>query len=249
MSYSKTKIFGDIGKGIKKYNALDGYKTALDTILSEWVALLNDTEGERVLLNAAGIQNADDQATLDGEMTAVVDILESFLLDEIRSDLVVPEEDIDEILDALEDAMNAASPPDTVLQNTVSATVPVADADNTGNGTMGAVSTNQQVHDDCDFVIECYNIDTPGSELWYVSNNLEEEFDAVTTGVAFTNTKYGIGFTITAGGVDFAVGDRFTFQTSISVKSKFQTLFVTQWDKALPSAGAGLNTVDEALAT
>jgi hypothetical protein len=47
----------------------------------------------------------------------------------------------------------------------------------------------------------------------------------------------------------FAVGDRFTFSTSISAKGKFQYFFVQQYGKSLPSAASGSETVNESWAS
>ena len=47
----------------------------------------------------------------------------------------------------------------------------------------------------------------------------------------------------------FAVGDKLNFTTTVTTPGKFQTFFVEEFDRALPSESTGNETVDEAWAT
>ena len=70
MAYNKTVIFQNIGKAIKKFNKIDaastGFKAVLDSVMSELVALYNDSEGERRILNLFSNANRSDQAAAIG---------------------------------------------------------------------------------------------------------------------------------------------------------------------------------------
>lgn len=247
MAYALQKTFETFGKIIKRYNTIETHRAAMDVIMSEWVTLLNNTAGERAMLNQGIYQDTADQIQYEDQKDANKTLAEYWLQNEIATDLAVSDyTDNDECLDALSDQMTSDG--DSVLENTVAASAPAADPDNTGNGTCAIGATTQFIHHNRYFTLECYNADTVGAELWTVVCNDDDDVGTATTGVAFTSTKYGFTLTITAGGVNFAVGDRFTFTTTITVQSKFQTFFVEQFDTALPSVPAA-NTVNEAWAT
>lgn len=249
MAYNINKIFeSGLGKGIAQYNLLDALKTDLDTALSEWATFLcGGTEGERELLAAVSNYYLECVGTINAMMSDIISRLRVYMLTEILSDLNVPENNLTQVLDALTDAMEEAG--HTVLANTVSASTPVEDPDNTGGkvaGEMSAVGTTQYIHDDCDFSAVCYDNGTQDAELWRIRNNLESNLGTATTGVLFENEKYGISFTISAGNLPWEIGDRITFYTSIDMKKLWQTFFVTQWHTALPD---GLEDVLEVWAT
>lgn len=248
MAYALAKTFETFGKIIKRYNTVETHRAAMDVIMGEWVTLLNNTEGERAMLNQGIQQDTVDQTQYEDQKDADVTLAEYWLQNEIATDLAVSENtDNDEVLDSLCDQMTNDA--DSVLQNTVAASVPAVDPENVGNGTCAINATTQQIHHNRYFTLECTDISGgAGAELWSVICNGDDNVGTATTGVAFTSALFGFTLTVTAGGVNFAVGDRFKFTTTITVQSKFQTFFVEQFDTALPSVAAG-NTVAEALAT
>jgi hypothetical protein len=268
MAYNKTKIFTALGKGIKKFNMLRStFKPYLETVQTEWVALLNDTDGERRLLNVISALNASDQSQLDAIQSAVKAALSGFMKDEIRLDLSVTQKTLSQIIDLLYDAMIDQTPDDTVLQNICAVTnsqggaVPLADNDNTGNGTCSTPSLTQQCHDLVNVELECYDATVPAKFYVRLSfrGGVSINIGTATSGVAFSTLAlyqagsipidWGFSFTLTAGGVAWAVGDKWYFSTSITTPGKFQYYFVQEWHRALPSAVSPAQTIDEAWAT
>ena len=109
MAYNKTVIFQNIGKGVKKFNKIaaptTGFKATLDSIMSEIVALYNDSEGERKVLNLFSNANKSDQATLDSIKSQTASIIGSYLTTDVREDLSVVGSTSSAVLEALYDAM------------------------------------------------------------------------------------------------------------------------------------------------
>lgn len=200
MAYNKTTTFQNIGKGIKKLNKIDasstGFKAVLDTVMSEIVALLNDSEGERRILNLFSNANRSDQATLDSIKSQTVSIVSSFLTSVVREDLSVVGSTSAAVIDALADAMEDNS--DTVKENTVSVTTPAADNDNAGNGTMSTPSTTQRAHDNNDFEATCIDATTEGAEHWSVVCSRLGSLGTAISGTEFASVTAGVSFTITA---------------------------------------------------
>ena len=167
MAYDKTTTFQNVGKGVKKFNKIDapstGFKAVLDALMGEIVALYNDSEGERRILNLFSNANRSDQAALDSVKSQTVSIVSGFLTTVIREDLSVVSSTAAAVIDALADAMEDAS--DTVKENTVAVSTPAADNDNAGNGTMSAPSSTQQVRDNNDFEATCIDATTEGAEV------------------------------------------------------------------------------------
>jgi hypothetical protein len=262
VAYNKTKIFTSIGKGIKKFNMIRAtFKPYLETVQTEWVALLNDTDGERRLLNVVAALNASDQSQLDGMQAAVKAALSDFMKDEVRLDLSVTQKTLGQVIDLLYDAMIDQTPDDTVLQNIVAVTTPAADNDNAGNGTCSTPSLTQQCHDLVNVELECYDATVPAKFYVRLSfrGGASINIGTATSGVAFSTLAlyqagsipidWGFSFTLAAGGTPWAVGDKWYFSTSITTPGKFQYYFVNEWNKALPSAVSPAQTVDEAWAT
>lgn len=81
----------------------------------------------------------------------------------------------------------------------------------TGNGTLGSEVTFPATVTET-WTIKCTSATTVGAEVWSVTGSVSGALASATTGVAYTNGK--IGFTITAGTVNFAVNDAFTLATT-----------------------------------
>jgi hypothetical protein len=200
MAYNKTVIFQNIGKGIKKFNKLDapttGFKATLDAIMSEIVALYNDSEQERKILNLFSNANRSDQQTLDSIKSMTVSIIATYLTTVVREDLSVVGSTSSAVLEALFDAMEDAA--DSVKENTVSATTPAADNDNAGNGTVSSVATTQQCRDNNDFELTCTDASTKGSERWSVTASRLGGLGTAVTAEEFESESAGVKFTISA---------------------------------------------------
>jgi len=200
MAYNKTTIFQNIGKGIKKFNKIDapstGFKALLDTVMGEIVALYNDSEGERRILNFFSNANRSDQAALDSVMNRTVSIVSSFLTTVVREDLSVVGSTSAAVLEALADAMEENS--DTIKQNTIAITGPTADADNAGNGEMIPPGYNQQARDNNDFEVTCIDATTEAGEHWSVTCSKLGSLGTAVTGTEFESETAGISFTINA---------------------------------------------------
>lgn len=82
-----------------------------------------------------------------------------------------------------------------------------ADVGNTGNGTVGSVTAGSDAVPET-ITLTCTNDAVSGSEVFSVVGSRSGNLGSATVGVAFTSDY--INLTITAGGVDFAVGDIFT---------------------------------------
>jgi hypothetical protein len=92
-------------------------------------------------------------------------------------------------------------------------TTPVADPGNTGDGTMGTMSAIDQ--DPLTSVVETWTVTCTDATLpatFAVVGSVSGALADATAGVAYTNAH--VGFTITAGGTAFIVGDSFTFDTT-----------------------------------
>ena len=98
--------------------------------------------------------------------------------------------------------------------NTGEATTPVADGGNTGNGTMGAVTTGPTTTSEL-WTVTCNDDAVSGSEVFSVTGSVSGLQTAeATAGVLYVSDNGEVVFTITAGGTDFVVGDEFTFETT-----------------------------------
>lgn len=262
MAYNAEKIFAALGKGIKKFNMIRStLKPYLETVQTEWIPLLNDTNGERRLLNVVAALNASDQSQLDGMQDTVKAALEDFMKDEIRLDLSIVQGTLNKVIDALVDAMQDAT--DTVLEDTFDAVEVTYDNDNDGDGTLSAPALTQQAHDDVNVELECYDITTTGSEKWYVRLSFRSGtsiyLGIATTAVEFDTADlyaagsipidWGFSFTVGVGLPAWAVGDKIYFSTSIDAPGKFQYFFVNELHRALPSDSTPSETIDEDWAT
>ncbi len=200
MAYNKTTTFQNTGKGIKKLNKVDtpstGFKAVLDSVVSEIIALYNDSEGERRILNLFSNANRSDQAALDSIKSQTVSIVSSFLTTVVREDLSVVGSTSAAVIDALADAMEDAS--DTVKENTVSISGPTADNDNAGNGTLHPPGNTQQARDDNDIEVTCIDATTESEEHWSVVCSKLGSLGTAVSGTTFESESAGISFLIEA---------------------------------------------------
>lgn len=106
----------------------------------------------------------------------------------------------------------------------LSATTPVPGGANVGTGVMGPVSVGANTRTET-WIVTCANAATPGSEVWNVTGSVSGPQAQATTGVAYSilNT---LGFSITAGGTGFAVGDTFTFRTTRDPGTKIKDILL-----------------------
>lgn len=244
MSYN-TRFFANLGKGIAQWYELQQSKENIETILEEWVSLLNDTIGERVLLADAATLTQDTKEDIEGLRDAVVDIVENYINGEMKNDLFidVSGKDTQDVLDRLDDAMFTAG--DTVLESYGLVSTPTADEENAGGSVCSITDQTQQLHDEIDYSIECFNDDTPGAELWYVRNTDDDLRGQATTGIEYEDELYGVSFMISGIAV---VDDRHYFHTEISGIGLIQYYCVENHDVALQNAASGLNTISDDLA-
>ncbi len=101
-------------------------------------------------------------------------------------------------------AANINQPVYATDDSTVTLTPPVAgsmDAGNTGNGTIGSITTSNSVA----IVPGDYIITLTSSSAFTVTDPLGRALPAGTVGTAYS--EEGVGFTLTAGGTAFAAGD------------------------------------------
>jgi len=96
------------------------------------------------------------------------------------------------------------------------ATPPVKDPENTGDGTAGAVTLDQRYVRSEVWTVKCDDPSTPaGSEKWTVSGTKSGVCVKATTGVAYSSgASGGVSFTITGGATAFAKDDSFKFWTT-----------------------------------
>ncbi len=178
----------------------------------------------------------------DAEVASAADYIVRVVTEEIASTFTT----VEEVIADLADRMTADA--QSVDANAVSATTPVADPDNIGGGTLGAVAVDQMVRTQS-FRVECVNADTTGAELWEVHASTDGLLpDRVTTGVAYASALGGVSFTISASGADFAVGDIFTFDTTSSEEGTLQSFFRDAFAAALPANATSAETINDALA-
>ena len=200
MAYNKTTIFQNIGKGVKKFDKIDtpstGFKAELDLVMGEIVALYNDSEGERRILNLFSNANRSDQAALDSMKSQTISIVSSYLTTVVREDLSVVGSTAAAVIDALTDAMEDNS--DTVKQNTLSMTGPAADNDNAGNGTMHPPGYTQQARDNNDIEVTCIDATTEGEEHWSAVCSRLGSLGTAVSGTTFESETAGISFLIEA---------------------------------------------------
>lgn len=115
----------------------------------------------------------------------------------------------------------------------------------TGNGTIALEATQMAIWDD--IRIECTSAGTAGSEKWRIYTRTKGQIAGssglITTAVEFDpasdnniNDLVGLKVTITAGGVNFVVGDTFEFQTMSNDTGVFQTYFRDKLERVLPCA-------------
>lgn len=94
-----------------------------------------------------------------------------------------------------------------------SATTPAAGDDNTGGGTISAVTVSDDDTLTENWTLECTSAGATG--VFSVTGSVSGDIGDATVGTAFSDaTGTGIGFTITDGSPDFQEGDTFTFSTT-----------------------------------
>jgi len=198
MSYDKTVMFQNIGKAIKKYNKIDepstGFKAVLDSVMGETVALYNDSEAERRVLNLFSNANRSDQSALDSIKNQTVSIVSSYLTTAVREELSVVGSTSASAISALADAMEDNS--DAVKENTVAVAGPFADNDNEGNGMLEDIETTQQARDNNDFEATCIDATTEGSEHWSVVCSKLGGLGTAVSDSVFSSESAGVSFKI-----------------------------------------------------
>ncbi len=211
MAYNRNEIFQAIGKFIGRFNYLQDVYEDLDVIWDEQIDVLDVSTETRELLNRAADTQEDQRETVKDMKTATKADVTSYITTELREMLgVVKANDVDEVLDALADAMYLQSPPDYVLANVIPPPEePPAggpdtkfDIDNGGVG-LGYVTDfhAQQTHQDVEFVAEVISVTgTPGEESWSLkckkTNGVVENLGTFLTGDTFESRKYGKAFRI-----------------------------------------------------
>lgn len=221
MAYNRDKIFSNIGKRIAVWYEYEDLLDQLELAREQQITLLDDSEDEGDWLTTVLQTYADHKDTIEGMRTDIVADVTEYLLTGVRQDLQVVPRSVDEVLDELEDQMYLND--DCVLEDVI---VPLAsdpptgaslyaDIDCYGSLRVTMAVTGQQVHDFYDFEAVCYDISAgAGNELWEVKahNNLEEgtvseSLGTLTTGVSFTNFKYGLVLTLNRVSVIVESGD------------------------------------------
>jgi len=207
VAYDRDEIFKAIGKSIARYNELQTMIVDLETINTEHVVVLNESEYTRDMLNNVMRQRQTDEQRLKSSQTDTASTVSRYLREGVAPMLDVvllgASDPIGKVLDALEDAMYTAAPPDSVECNVIpppelpSPGSPDlrADIDNAGVGALNPYDFHtQQRHAALEFEFQCYEAATPGAELWRVRNDKESDLGTLTTGVLFELQKYGLKF-------------------------------------------------------
>jgi hypothetical protein len=126
----------------------------------------------------------------------------------------------------------------------------------TGDGVVSQWEATQMALDDDDFVLECINADTAGSEQWTIRTRLRglipRTSGLITTGVAFPAADVqdlaGFSITIGAGATGYAVGDTFELKTRSNDQGLFQSFFRDAYERFLPYVLDGTETIPDTLA-
>lgn len=209
MAYDKTTTFQNIGKAVKKFNKIDepstGFKAVLDTVMGEIIALYNDSENERRILNLFSNANRSDQSSLDSMKSQTVSIVSSFLATVVREDLSVVGSTSAAVIEALADAMEDNS--DTVKENTLDITDAVPDNDNAGNGQITSPVATQDARDNNDFEVTCIDTTTEAGEHWTVVCSKLGNLGTAVTGTTFESEAAGVSFDLEAREDITEVGD------------------------------------------
>jgi hypothetical protein len=92
----------------------------------------------------------------------------------------------------------------------LSATVPLPDRNNTGNGVINDVAVNPNAKSEC-WSVECI---TEDGGTFSVTGTVSGKQSNATVGSAYTSNDSEIFFTIADGSTDFEIGDTFTFCTT-----------------------------------
>ena len=209
MAYDRDEIFQAVGKFIARFNFLETVKASLETVWTQQIGELNESDETRALLERAADTQVDQQDTIDDMKAAVKADITEYITTELREMLdVVPANDVVAVLDALQDAMYLAD--DTVFQQTHPAPVAIGsgeadtrfDIDNAGVGRIGWIYFHdQQTHDDVEFLFKCISITgVIGAETWSLSckksNGTVEELSTFISGDSFQSEKYGLDIAI-----------------------------------------------------
>jgi len=208
-NYDRDDIFKPIGKSIARFNELVIQEADQETIFSEQITESNESVETRNFLKDIMDERARLRDKFETMRTEAVEAVIGYLTTGVAEMLdVIPlgvEDLLAEVLDALEDAMylngdkvdcQVVLPPESPPPGAPDTN---ADIDNQGVGSMIVADTYpQQVHDELDWEIECFNDAVEGSELWTVKNDKEDGLGTLTTGVLFSDAaeKYGHTFQI-----------------------------------------------------
>ena len=243
------EIFQDLGLFVRQATMYGSDVPAL--IAAESVmkrSQLDDGDERLETLGRAVAQDAQNTQLIEALVDGEVQVVETYLLDHVKPTIQAAGASGAEVLaDLAEQMIENCTPAQYVLRNEVALDGSVAaDSDNSGNGTLGSVATSQYLAAQR-FTVECVDAGTVGSEVWSVTGSVSGTLDNATTGVAYTDSNAYLQFTITAGGVDFAVGDKFYFYLSCTER-RFQTFLRDQFGVVMPSVATGSETIEEAWA-
>jgi len=185
---------------------------------------------------------------VEGLANNEISVVTTYILDHVKAAIQAAGSSAKEVLEDLAEQMvEVCSPAQYVLQNTLAQDGAVAaDSDNTGDGTLGSVALDQRIPAQR-FTAECTDASAAGSEYWKVTGSVSGALQTAQTGVAYEDTNIGLAFTITAGGTDFAVGDKFYFYVTC-VERRFQTWFRDWFGVVMPAVATGSETIQESWA-
>jgi adhesin/invasin len=106
-----------------------------------------------------------------------------------------------------------ASPYITGMGEGLSATTPMADPNNVGNGVMSAVSVSSTTQSEI-WSVTC-TAEAPNSGTFSVTGSISgPQVGTATVGAPYTSDGGEVSFTISDGSTDFKIGDSFTFSTT-----------------------------------
>jgi len=194
MPYNGQEIFERLGILIKWYNQLGTDSDELGTIHATAISRYDSGSDDRESITRIGSEVESQQDSIAGFQQGVGSLVEQYVTDDLRETLDSPYSTTREILEDLVEAMNEASPADTVDGNTVSATTPAKDPDNhRSDGTATAVTVTQMARDENYFEVVCVDDSVVERERWRVYSSAAGQATAdLTTGEDYAWDQAGI---------------------------------------------------------
>ncbi len=199
MSYNAQEIFERLGVLVKWHYQLGADAAGLDAIHATAIARFDASQDDRECLVQIGNEIAGQKAQAESTRQGVTRLVEQYVTDHLKADINSPYDSVGQVLADLAEAMNEASPPDTVDGNAVAATTPQQDPDNQrGDGTASAVTVTEMARDDNYFEVVCTDDTEIDRERWSVQASVTGAAPAeLTTGEEFAWNEAGIeGLTI-----------------------------------------------------